>query len=256
MDGDAVREIAGLERASKRIVTVPCEPSDVYYTVESDGALTRVVAEHVLPEATCFSTKALLEVADREADNGKVVLYYSADKVQAFVRELGGEERNRIHTLPLPLHPVFELLQGHTTTKTYTQRELIRFLRAQLNAYVEESTIEQFRHLNLNTSGEGSSVVDKGRAGVSRSVMQTIRSKESEIPDSITVTAPVYEIDEMLYEPFEVKLLVDCLPDDDGRPVFELTTVHSTLENARNRALEHLAAKLSEGAHPVIYGRV
>ncbi len=256
MTGDAVLEIARLERDKKHFFQVPSEPSDVFYLVEGESTL-RYVAEHPIPEITCYSTQALLEVASEEAKREcRVELYYSAGKVQGLAMEAaGGERRNRYHTLNLPLHPVFKLLENLTYTKSYTQRDLIRFLRAELNANVDESVIEQFRHLNLNSSGEGSSVVDKGRAGVSRSVMQTIKSRESDIPDQITVKVPVYDVHEMLDQTFEVGVLVDCLPDAEGKPVFELTTIHSDLQTAKHSALEVIAERLKQGTVPVIYGQ-
>jgi hypothetical protein len=257
MTGDAVLEIARLERDKKHFFQVPSEPSDVFYLVEGESTL-RYVAEHPIPQITCYSTQALLEMASEEAKREcRVELYYSAAKVQVLAMETmeSDERRNRYHTLNLPLHPVFKLLEGLTRTRAYGQRDLIRFLRAELNAYTDESVVEQFRHLNLNSSGEGSSVVDKGRAGVSRSVMQTIKAKESDIPDQITVKVPVYDIHEMLEETFEVGVLVDCLPDDEGRPVFELTTIHSDLQAAKHSALEVIAERLKQGTFPVIYGQ-
>lgn len=257
-DGQAVLEIARLERDKKHFFQVSSEPSDVYFLVDGESTL-RYVAEHPLPEITCYSTQALLEVASEEAKRKcRVELYYSASKVQVLAVETTaptGEKRNRYHTLNLPLHPVFKLLENLTRTKSYTQRDLIRFLRAELNANVDESVIEQFRHLNLNSSGEGSSVVDKGRSGVSRSLMQTIKSKESDIPDQITVKLPVYDIHEMLDQTYEVGVLVDCLPDDEGRLAFELTTIHSDLQTAKHAALSVIAERLKQGSFPVIYGQ-
>jgi hypothetical protein len=256
MTGDAVLEIARLERDKKHFFQVPGEPSDVYFLVNEDGEPQRYVAEHLSPSITCYSTAALLQVLGEEGKASPIVeIFYSAEKVQSVVYEADSEGRIRRHTLPLPLHPVFKLLEALTRTKSYSQRDLIRFLRAELNANVEESVIEQFRHLNLNTSGEGSSVVDKGRTGVSRSLMQTIKAKESDIPDQITVKVPVYDIHEMLDQTFEVGVLVDCLPVDEGRPVFELTTIHSDLQAAKHGALEVIAERLKQGSFPVIYGQ-
>ena len=255
MDGSAVEAIARLEREKKQWFQVHSEPKDVYFLVDSDNDTLRYVAEHPYPEITVYSTEALLEVAKDEAKRENIVdLYYSADRVVAFAEETSADGRNRRHTLPLPLHPVFQLLTQLRNTRTFDQRSLIRFLRAELNAYVDDEVVQKFRHLNLESKGEGSSVVDKGRAGVSRSVMQTIRSVDEAVPDTITVTTPVYDIDEMLYEPFEVQLLVDCLPDADGKPVFELTTVYNGLQRARNQALTMIAERLKDKGYPVIYG--
>lgn len=255
MTGDAVLEIAKLEREKKRIIWgIPTEPSDVYYIVQEDGELERVVGEHLNPSITCYSTEALLEVLGTDA-SVKAEIYYCADKVQAVLYDEPTVDRIMRHTLPLPLHPVFLLLDRLTHTRSFNQRDLIRFLRAELNGNVDDSVIEQFRHLNLKTEGEGSAVVDKGRVGVSRSLMQTIRTKENGNLDEIKVKVPVYDIVEMLTETFEVRVLVDCLPDAEGRPSFELTTVHSDLQLAKSSALEVIAKRLKAGVHPVIYGQ-
>lgn len=254
-DGYAVEAIARLERDKKQWFQVPAEPKDVYFLVDPDGGeSTRYVAEHPFSEIMVYSTQALLEVAKDEAARGNgVELYYSADRVVVLAMD-SADGRDRRHTLPLPLHPVFQLLTQLRTTRTYDQRSLIRFLRAELNAYVDDAVVQKFRHLNLESQGGGSSVVDKGRAGVSRSVMQTIRSANDEIPDTITVTTPVYDIDEMRGERFEVRLLVDCLPDSEGKPVFELTTIYNGLQGAKSAALAVIAERLTDKGHPVIYG--
>ena len=44
-----------------------------------------------------------------------------------------------------------------------------------------------------------------------------------------------------------VTVLVDCLPDEHGTPVFELTTVHSSLQAARYDALQTVAFALEKG---------
>ncbi len=254
--GEAVEAIARLEAAKKNWFQVSSEPKDVYFLVDPDGGEPmRYTAEHLYPELTVYSTEALLEVAKLEAERNSVAeLYYSADKVQALAKETGAEERLRRHTLPLPLHPVFQLLTQLRNTRTFDQRGLIRFLRAELNAYVDDAVVQKFRHLNLESKGEGSSVVDKGRAGVSRSVMQTIRAANDEIPDTITAFVPVYDITEMLEYRFDVEILVDCLPDGNGKPMFELTTIYSGLQKAKKEALEVIQGRLKQGEYPVIYG--
>lgn len=256
MDGQAVVEIAKLERDKKNWFQVPSEPKDVYYLVDEDGSPLKSVAEHLTPTVTCYSTAALLYIASKENETHLVQLYYSADKVQALVRETDGEERNRVHTLRLPLHPVFKLLEQLTATRKFDQRGLIRFLRAELNGNVGNAVIQQFRHLNLKVEGEGSAVVDKGRSGVSRSVMQSVGAKDDVIPDLITAEIPVYDIAEMLEMRYAVVILVDCLPNAEGQAVFELTTVYSGLQDARSRALEQIAESLSGHDLPIIYGEV
>lgn len=260
MDGtfvEAIREIVEAKMwAEKRIIVDDLEPEDVYFIVEPDGTLVRHIAEALDPEIECYSTEALLALADTEAgeDGNSVSLYYSAARAVAVVRF--DIDRLRRHTLPLPLHPVFSKLEAHKETKRYTQRELIRLFRAQFNAYVPETTIEQFRQLKLRTDGEGESVVRQGHEGLSRSVRQQIEAQNgSAIPDEVAFDVPVFDLDEMRDEHFSVRVLVDCQPNDQGVPMFELTTVYSDLQKARTQALEVIAERLRAGEHDVYYGK-
>lgn len=257
MDATAVDAIARLERDKKRWFQVPAEPNDVYFIVDSEGSSVRYVGEHPLPSVRCYSTEALVVFALAEVGAGNITtLFYSADKVQALVVEAHDEPRNRIHTLRLPLHPVFKLLEQLTQTRTFDQKALIRFLRAELNGNVDDAVIQQFRHLKLKSDGEGSAVVDKGRSGVSRSLMQSVNFQGGQPPDVIRVAVPVYDVAEMLDSKHSVDVLLDYAPNAEGQAVFELTTVYSGLQDARSKALSELAESLSGHDLPVVYGEV
>ncbi len=66
----------------------------------------------------------------------------------------------------------------------------------------------------------------------------------------------MYDLDELRTQRLNVTVLVDCLPNEQGTPVFELTTVHSSLQAAKFEALNSVAFELQEGPYPVIYGEV
>ena len=281
MNGKGVEQIIELaksEQASKnREFTVLAEPRDVYYTVDHEGKMVRRVAEAAPLQFTVHSTTALLQVAKEQApvaepviteQNGVIELttdenaptaeiYYSAAKVELLVQNFGSYYRTLKHTLPLPLHPVYKKLEALQVTKRFTQTALIRFLRAELNANVDAATIEVFRNLKLSSKGEGNSVVEQGRSSISRSLQQAVKSERGDvIPDELTVTTPVYDLDEMRTQRLSVTVLVDCLPDEHGTPVFELTTVHSSLQAARYDALQTVAFELHKGPYAVIYGQL
>lgn len=283
MDGEAVRriiEVAAENQARKtRIINAPHEPADVYYLLDDSGIAERCVAKPSPISVTVRSTTALLQLAGQayqlpmtavETDPSKGLttiaeqvgsaipqIFYSDARCELVITEADDSGRTLRHTLPLPKHPVFSKLEGLLTTRKFTQRELIKFLRAELNANVEPSTIERFRNLKLSAVGEGSSVVEQGRNSVSRSLQQAIKSERGEvIPDEIEVKTPVYDLDELRTQRLSVTVLVDCLPDEHGTPTFELTTVYSSLQAANYEALKSVAFELQKGVFPVIYGQV
>ena len=282
MDGEAVEQIINLaktrEAQSRKVFQAPAEPKDVYYLVDGDGDIERVVSEPEPVQVSVRSTGALLELAklsqpgevpdfDSDGQGGikafqckfaaESRIYYCDTEAVLVVTDADGEGRTLKHTLPLPLHPVYTKLEELLKTRQFFQKDLIRFLRAELNGNVEDAIIGTFRTLKLKSEGEGESVAEQGRNSISRSLQQTVRAERGDvIPDSITVTTPVYDLDELRTQRLSVEVLVDCVPNEQGLPVFELTTVHSSLRAARYEALRSVAFALEAGVHPVIYGAV
>lgn len=265
MNENIVRDIenivVGRERLANEIVRVPGEPKDVFYVRIRDEhgryRLERRVAEHLPPSVQFHRTDDFLaHLEDVEA-----TVYIDHERVVGIVWVPGDTDTGRTvtHTIPLPLHPVFERVSALRSTKQFTQRELIRWLRAEMNGYVSEDTINVLRSLKLSSSSDGESVIQHGNEAVSRKVLERIEAESGRaVPDSIKVHMPVYDLDEMREHKHSVTILVDCTTrttDKGTVPVFELTAVHSEVKDALSHALSTIHDRLNvDGAPPIYYG--
>lgn len=216
-----------------------------YYLRLPDGQWSIQYSDGVARRASLNGTGSFARLLLEERSAGvEVEVYYDTDLLRAV---LGKDRLVWEHEMLLPLHPVFAHLQGMLQTRSLDQRNLIRLLRAQLNGHVDDAIIERFRTLRLSTDGSGESVVSQGRAAVDKRIQRQVQDERGEtIPDEITVSVPVYDLDEVRGDMKPVTVLVDCVPGEDGRPVFELTTVLNSLREAQRRALAQVVENLHE----------
>ncbi len=150
--------------------------------------------------------------------------------------------------LELREHPAFAAVAVMRDTMTFTQGSLVRFLRATLNGHVDDSLVETFRALRLTTVGHGESVMGKGREAVDESIMRELQLRAgAQVPDSITVTVPVYDLRHFRTRTYPITVLIEATPGPaGGAPHFELTTVTSSLMDARDGALDDVISVLMD----------
>lgn len=251
IERDAIDRIVQLATDAKPIVQAPDHGvTGRFYVRQEDGRLEQTFARRRPTEVRFRSTESLAGIINDELDalgTDHAVVYYSSDGIQAELTDTSDPIVSWRHELPLPRHPVFQRLEEHARTRVYSQRDLIRFLRAELNGHVDETVIEQFRALKVTIDGENNSVIAKGREAVDRRIQQRItEAAGNAIPDAITVSTPVYDLDELREATYQVQLLVDVTPGESNQPVFELTSVHNTLRVAEDAALGHVIANLQE----------
>lgn len=247
---EAINRVIELSNAENRIVKAPdYQRSGRYFLLGSDGTFEDRFDHFPMPEATFHSTASLVaaleqDAVDEDTEPGElpVRVYYDREGITAVV-DFGDRRWKR--NLPLPTHPVFRRLVQLTRTEAFTQKQLIRFFRAELNGHVDETIIEQFRTLKLTASSDGHSVVAKGREGVDRSIQkEVLAATGAEVPDEISVDVPVYDLDELRDTTQTVLLLIDVAQDDAGQAVFEVTTVLNSLREAEFDTLDQIAGAL------------
>ena len=266
LDKNAIEAIVDLARRDNPVIEAPdFDVTGRYYRRDSDdGAWIEESADRLPVEGSFRDTESLANAIsnDLQARPGapSAAVYYGPNRITAVLDE--GTTRWQ-HRMALARHPVFAALTQHLTTRSYRQRDLIRFLRATLNGHVPESVIEQFRMLKVATDGESNAVVAKGREAVDKRIQQQIRQQAgADIPDELAVTVPVYDLDELRDDVQHVTILVDTTTDDDGQVVFELTTVLNTIRDAERASLHllisNLETRLEDVGHnadvPVYYG--
>lgn len=263
---EAINKIEQLTNRAKPIIEAPDFNATGHYIVrEETGKVTHHYADRAPGNTELFSTldlvaRTLADIAAEDPDEALATdakVYYSADRITAEL--LDDSDVRWRHTLRLPLHPAFQALEYLTKTDVFTQKTLIRFLRANLNGHVADHVVEEFRALKLTTDGETNSVMAKGREAVDKRIQQKVTATAgTEIPDEITVTVPVYDLDECRAAVYPITLLVEATTEDGG-VVFEVTTVLNSLREAQRAALDELADALNlhlDGHDvPVYYGR-
>lgn len=246
MDRGAIDRL--IEAGEEREVTVLAPRFDqtgVYFVRTEEGGYDKHEAP-VMPSPVSFAdTDSLARFANTEADMAAAVeVFANSDFITARISD-DVLRRGWTVGMPLPRHPAFSRLTRLARTEAFTQRTLIRLLRAEFNGHVNDAIIERFRTLKLTVEGGGQSVQAQGRAAVDKRIQQAIADERgAEIPDEITVTVPVYDLDETRNDLRNVTVLVECLPDEDGRASFELTTVLTTLRDAEAEARDVLLANL------------
>lgn len=262
---EAINKIEQLVNRANPIIEAPDFNATGHYIVrEETGKVTHHYADRAPGNTELFSTldlvsRTLADVAPEDPDEAladDATVYYSPGVITA---ELNGDTVRWRHTLRLPLHPAFQALDDLTKTVPFTQKGLIRFLRATLNGHVADHVVEEFRALKLTTDGETNSVMAKGREAVDKRIQQKVTATAgTEIPDEITVTVPVYDLDECRAAVYPITLLVEATTEDGG-VVFEVTTVLNSLREAQRAALDELADSLRRALQnddvPVYYGR-
>lgn len=260
IDAEAIQRIAKLAHDAKPILEAPdYEDTGRFYVRQADGSLQQVYADREPDSTRLYDTGSLAEaVNDEHANDMGIVVFYSSARIAAVVTDPNDSWRQHQHIMRLERHPSFKRLERLLSTEALTQRELIRLLRAEFNGHVEDPVVEQFRKLRLSTTGKGESVVAKGREAVDRSITNEVTAAAGQqIPDEITVTLPVHDLDESRDKLQSVRILVEARQDDNGQATFELTTVLNDLRAAERAALDHLV-ELLKGKLPagvaLLYG--
>lgn len=259
MDAKVITEIERLVNERERVMPAPGYAASGAYIVfnPQTGEPTHAFAGRAPALGRLESTQSLASLIrhdmytlryGEEGEDPRVRCFYNEAGLVAIMEGKGDAENEaRWHRMDLPRHRAHLAVDKLLTTRPLSQRALIRFLRAELNGHVSESVIERFRALKVTTDGEDHRVVAKGREAVDKRIQQQILEQGGqEIPESIVVTIPIYDIDELRDELYSVEILVEASTNEEGQVVFELTTVANSLAAARYEALQHVMARFDQ----------
>lgn len=253
MIAEAIDRIAEMTRLTDRIEWAPdYQQTGRYFVWQADGTFTERFEARAPRTTRHYSTDSLARNVKSDLEHmefgGEAAAYWNDALLTTIVKAFdpnGVYALKWKHEMVLEKHPAFTAVAELTRTRSFTQKELVRFLRAELNGHVDDSVIEQFRALKLATDGATESVVAKGREAIDRRLQQQLRQATgTDIPDEITVTIPVHDLDEAREQVQSVTILVDATTNDDGTVLLELTTVLNSLRAAERAALESVVANL------------
>lgn len=250
MIAEAIDRIAEMTREVDRVERAPDNHvTGRYFVWHADESFTERFEDRAPSSARHYSTDSLgrhvkddLSVSSDTAADA----YWNDQRLTVALEQDAGEYAFKWnHELVLTKHPAFTAVAQLATTRAFSQKGLIHFLRAQLNGHVDDAVVEQFRTLKLSTDGATESVVVKGREAVDKRIQQQVRQTAgTDVPDQITVTIPVHDLDETRDQVHDVTILVDTTTDDAGSIVLELTTVLNTLRAAERAALDNIVDNL------------
>lgn len=250
MDRSAVDAIADLARRTPRILEAPDHrATGRYLVVDADGRMTERFAERA-PEQVELHTVADLAQYVADADDtfgfrpSGLVLVNPDGAVALLEDDVDGGVR-WLARLPLTATPLFHELERMATVGVteFSQRALVRFLRARLHGAVPAGTAETFRRLKLSSDGAAEALVDHGRAAMDRKLTQQLHANGGTVPDLIVATVPVFDYHDA--PAFPVEILVEAAPGQPGElATFELTPTEASIRDAIDAATDAVVTEL------------
>lgn len=263
----AIQRVERLTRAAKPI-HIRAHPDykevgqyDVINTLT--GAHETHRATRVPPGADAITTQALVHLIDQDLaliPEGRARIFFNDSGILAHFEDAFGSRWR--HKMLFQPHPAAVAVESLLNSVLYKQKDLVRFLRSQLNGHTPAHIIETFRHLRISGSSDGESAVAQGRETYGRSITEKVSTETGGImPDDITVTIPVFDLQEVRDLMVDVTVLTDAELDNNKQPVFRLTTVRNSLNAAKELVLTQLEANLREALSaqginklPIIHG--
>lgn len=256
MKADAIREIERLTNEAKPVIHAPDFPTTGRYYVRVGDEWRTEYAYRQPHDQELGSTDDLARHAAHRLkqahDHEPYAAYISENEIVVrYVHPGLPDNSPGFDNVPLNQHPVFSELENLIAGREFTQKQLIRWLRATMNGHVPESTIQHFRNLTFSNEGElAATMAASGREHVSRKIVQRVAADAGrDVIDEFTVTTPVYDLrelrgDESAYQ--TVTILVDVSADQDGAVIFTLTAVLDSVRAAIEATLETLRANLED----------
>ncbi|MEQ8822663.1 MAG: hypothetical protein RLY93_20695 [Sumerlaeia bacterium] len=252
LNGDAVSQIADLaakhQMLRNRTFTVASEPADVYYLVKDDGSVERKQAEMPPQKVEAFSVEDILRRLG-DSDGAPLEIYYHKDGLTAVavVDGTSGAQREERHAMKFPKTTMFGLVSRmKDDPATFYPSALVHFLRTKLRGAVDETVVENLRHVKSSRSAEGEELYKIDTKGFGRRATSQVHAGESggALPEEIVVNLSVYNLPEVREKTYPVRLVVESSTNDDGRALIELTAVEADLEQACHDALLDVVAPI------------
>ncbi|WP_034382981.1 hypothetical protein [Deinococcus sp. YIM 77859] len=254
LDSSAIREVERLTREADPVITVPGEARGVYYLREADGSLTRHAAELDIQDVTAYDLDTVQRRADREHTAGDLEAVFVTDS--AVVVQASSPTDRWTTTLALPLHPAFKRVQSFAQLTKLDQKTLVRLLRTELGEHVQATVISTFATLRFTSSSDGTSSVKPASTALDSRIVRQVRADAGQdVPDTITLHVPVYDIPEARADSYPVTVYVEY---DHDAEAFLLLAVHNDLRAAQESAVHKIINNLKDSAedrYPVYYGK-
>jgi hypothetical protein len=245
MDAATLREIERLVKAQEPIQKL----NTLEYGYFDTNGEFKVAAYALEPlkaaNLKVFSLSSLIKLLTDNALESSVRKFVLVSSGTVIGVEESATER-RTYTLALPKHPVWQLLNDHLATKEYDQRGLLRLLRSKLAGLVAPMVLATIQTITVTVDGKLTSDLTNGKNHVSKAILEQVAEKNgTKLPESLEISAPVYDLPETLETKPTVSLVLETMVND-GAPYFALTTVHNDVTRAQEKALEGITSSLGD----------
>lgn len=217
-----------------------------YFTPEGEFKVAAYTLEPLkAANLKVFSLESLVKLLGDNTLESSVRKFVLVSSTAVTGIEESATER-RTYTLALPKHPVWQLLNEHLHTREYDQRGLLRLLRSKLAGLIAPMTLATLQNITVTTDGKLSSDLANGKNHVSREILEQVMEKNgTKLPESLEITAPVYDLPETLETKPTVNIVLETMVQD-GVVIFALTTVHNDVTRAQETALEGITSRLGD----------
>jgi len=206
----AIKAIVDLANNANRLKAYrpDAEPRHVYLLEQRDGTfISREAAPRprydVVHDVDSFAER----VQTLAPEKGKSVIYISPERVCAVLDDTGSR-RDRIDLPLLPNTPQFDAVKVASREDLRNQAQFVDLLRIDLATAVDADTITLFRSLKGSRSSETRSSVQVGKESMGRDVHAEVAASGKDIPDTIIVTTPVYDLPD--FPTAKIKCAVIC----------------------------------------------
>lgn len=241
MRKDAIEKIEQLVKDTQAIVKPSGEQQGVYFLRQPDGTYQERRAELDPTGATLHTIQDFVTAL---AEVSEVTTVFVNDQGATALAENG--HIRWTFTLPLPVHPVFALLEKMRDSYTAKQKPVVRLLRTQLAGYVPDSIIENLRLVKTSSSSQSEALTTQGNKHVDLSIRRAATLRDGNtIPEFFTWDVPVFDLPELVGILQPVTVLLDVEPAERADDTeFTLTPRHDDLRRARQRVLDELVKQI------------
>lgn len=106
-------------------------------------------------------------------------------------------------------HPIVHSLLSLTKERAFDQRQLVKFLRVELNGCVPDFVLARFRQLNWESVRRSRQVVQHGNASLDAEVKASVTAGDSTAPEEFVVNVPLFANARYASVRFTALVLVD-----------------------------------------------
>jgi len=236
---------AAAPKAPPRLETGDPTRLAYYDPTAADGP---IVAFDVPPEPRAHAVEdletlaALASAAASAVEGHGSALWFSPREIVLLFDQADRREEAR---MPLPVSEPFQALQGLSAQDLLTQKGLIRLLRLRLGVD-NPATLDRFRRLDWSTTARTKAETRHQKESLGKEIVAAVQGVE-EIPDTLTVTVPVYDLPGLPC-PQDVRLALEV---DAGEQRFTLVPLPGQLAAAKAAAADTVRAALTAMAPDV-----